>query len=86
MLPLGLKPSFGLIPEKLRDRNLKQDHFLKWFDERLQLLSSDTNLPLEYKKEMHRFLSLEQFNNIVDPNNVWSFIVYLIGDLRTRLG
>ena len=77
----GLRPVFRLIPDKLQDRKLTQDYFLKLFDERLSLLTADKTLQMEYKKEIHRFLSLEQFNNIGDQGNVWSFIVYLISDL-----
>jgi len=81
----GIKPNFGLIPDKLQDRKLTQDYFLNLFDERGRLLSSDNNLPWEYKKEIHRFLPLEHVNKTVDQNNAWSFIVYLIGDLGVQI-
>ncbi len=80
----GLNPRFELIPDKLQDRNLTWDFFLNQFDERYKLLSSDANLALDYKKEMHRFLSVDQFSKSQD-HNVWSFIVYLIGDLGAKI-
>ncbi len=81
----GLKPNFELIPKKLQDRRVAPDFFLKLFDERLKLLSSDTHLSQEYAKEMHRFLPLEQLNRMGDHNNTWSFIVYLISDLSEKM-
>ena len=81
----GVKPNFGLIPEKLQDRGVAPDYFLELFDERLKLLSSDNNLSQEYTKEMHRFLSLELVRQMGDHNNVWSFIVYLISDLNEKI-
>ncbi len=81
----GLRPVFELIPHKLQDRKLTQDYFLKLFDERLSLLSTYKNLLKEYKKEIHRFLSLEQLNNMRDQSNMWSFIIYLISDLGRQI-
>lgn len=81
----GLKPNFELIPSKIRDRKLTQKHFLNLFNERCQLLSKDNSLAQEFKKEMHRFLPLEQINKTVEQDNLWSFIVYLIGDLGVQM-
>jgi len=81
----GIKPNFRLIPNKLQDRKLTQEHFLKLFDERRRLLLEDNRLVLEFKKEMHRFLSLEHINNTVEQNDLWPFIVYLVSDLDTQI-
>jgi predicted nucleotidyltransferase component of viral defense system len=81
----GIKPRFELIPNKLRDRRIASEYFLNLFGERFFLLSEDKHLQLEFKKEMQRFLSIEQIKKIVDQNNLWSFIIHLINDLNTEM-
>ncbi|MEE9452690.1 MAG: nucleotidyl transferase AbiEii/AbiGii toxin family protein [Gammaproteobacteria bacterium] len=81
----GLKPRFGLIPNKLQDRTLTLEYFFNLFDEQRRLLTDDDRLALEFKKEMHRFLSLEQINKTIEQDNLWAFIVYLMGDLGNQL-
>jgi predicted nucleotidyltransferase component of viral defense system len=81
----GIKPHFNLIPKKLQDRKLTQEYFLNLFGERYSSLLENNRLALEFKKEIHRFLSLEQMNKMVEQDNLWSFIVYLIGDLERQL-
>ncbi|HQZ88129.1 MAG TPA: nucleotidyl transferase AbiEii/AbiGii toxin family protein, partial [Gammaproteobacteria bacterium] len=81
----GIKPNFSLIPSKLQDRKLTQEYFLNLFTERHELLLQDNHLALEFNKEMRRFLSPDQINKTIAQNNLWSFIVYLIGDLDTQL-
>lgn len=76
----GLKPRFELIPKKLQDRNLTHDYFLNLFHERHQLLSSNNNISFAYEQEMRRFLPIEQVNQTVKQNNLWNFIIYLMGD------
>lgn len=77
----GLKPNFELIPKKLRDRSITQEYFSNLFEQRLSLLSQDNRLEVEFKKEMRRFLSLEQINKTVEQNNLWSFIIFLMKSL-----
>lgn len=81
----GIKPRFELIPEKLKDRKLTLKYFLTLFDERVNLLSDDNSLASEFKKEMHRFLSLEQIKKTIEQANLWSFLVFLMNDLRTQM-
>jgi predicted nucleotidyltransferase component of viral defense system len=81
----GIKPSFGLIPKKLHDRALSQEYFSNLFEQRLSSLSKDNHLEIEFKKEMRRFLSLEQINKIVEQDNLWSFIVFLMKSLAVQL-
>jgi predicted nucleotidyltransferase component of viral defense system len=81
----GLKPNIELLPNKLQDRNLTPEYFFDMFNERQKLLTEDNSLALEFKKEMCRFLSLEQMNKIVAQDNLWAFIIYLIDDLGTQL-
>ena len=77
----GLKPNFELIPKKLRDRALTQEYFSTLFEHRINLLSQDNRLEMEFKKEMHRFLSLEQINKTIEQDNLWSFIIFLMKSL-----
>ncbi|PCI36500.1 MAG: hypothetical protein COB50_04605 [Thiotrichales bacterium] len=81
----GVKPSFGLIPNKLQDRKLTQKYFFKSLEERIRLLSKDSNVENEFKKEMRRFLSLQQINEIVEQNNLWDFVVYLMGKFGNQI-
>ena len=80
----GIKANYKLIPYKLEARKLTQEYFLQRFTMRCQSLTTDTNLPLEFKKEMQRFLPADQMR-IVEQNNLWSFIVYLLGDLLRQI-
>lgn len=54
------------------------------FEQRLSLLSQDGRLEIEFKKEMRRFLSLEQINKTVEQDSLWSFIVFLMKDLAAQ--
>lgn len=81
----GLKPNFGLIPKKLRDLTHTQEYFSNLFEQRLSSLSQDNRLEMEFKKEMRRFLSLEQINKTVEQDNLWSFIVFLMKSLAAQL-
>jgi predicted nucleotidyltransferase component of viral defense system len=81
----GLKPHFELLPYKLKDRKLTLEYFFNLFDQRVGLLTSDNNIEAEFKKEMRRFLSLQQINKIIEQNNLWSFIIYLMNDLAVQI-
>lgn len=81
----GLKPNLKLIPNKLKDRGLTDKHFLGLFNVRLESLSSDNSTKLEFKKEISRFLPAKQINKIIEKNNMWDFIVYLIEDLGKQI-
>lgn len=80
----GIKPSTALIPLKLRDRSLTPEYFFGIFNKRQKLIQ-DTSLAIEFKKEMRRFLSLEQMNQVVEQSKLWDFIVYLMDDLGKQL-
>jgi hypothetical protein len=49
------------------------------------LLIENNKISVEFKQEMRRFLSNEQVNQIVDKDNLWVFINYLIDDLGNQL-
>ena len=81
----GIKPRFELIPKKLQDRNYKTEQFLNLLNERLYQLTENKEIQLEFKQEMRRFLSIDQINQIVEQDNLWSFITYLIKDLARQI-
>lgn len=81
----GIKPSFKLIPSKLQERKITQEYFLNLFEQRCKLLLEDKSLSIEFNKEMYRFLPSEQINKTIEQNNLWSFIVYLMGDLDIQI-
>jgi predicted nucleotidyltransferase component of viral defense system len=81
----GLKPRFELISKKLDDRKCEMDYFLNLFKDRSNLMKKDTRLELEFNKEMERFLPKNQIKEVVEKNNLWNFIVYLISDLYSQI-
>lgn len=81
-----IKPRFELLPHKLQDRKLTPNEFLKLFDGRFQLLSTDVSLASEFQKEMSRFLPTDEMQKIVSQADLlWSVIVRLVGDLKTQI-
>ncbi len=81
----GTKPRFELIPKKLQDRNYKTEQFLNLLNERLHQLTENKDIQLEFKQEMRRFLSIDQINQIVEQDNLWSFLTYLMKDLARQI-
>lgn len=81
----GLKPRFELIPQKLQDRNQTLDYFLSLFNARKQLLMENKQISLDFKQEMRRFLSVDQVNQIIEKEDLWDFIIYLIEDLSNQI-
>ncbi|MEM7589442.1 MAG: nucleotidyl transferase AbiEii/AbiGii toxin family protein, partial [Myxococcota bacterium] len=80
----GCKPRLKLIPSKLQDRNLTLKHFFKRFAERCESLTDQATV-LAFQKELHRFLPLEQIHEIVEQDNLWDFVIYLMHDLQAQL-
>jgi predicted nucleotidyltransferase component of viral defense system len=81
----GIKARFELIPKKLCDRNFKVQDFLNSFNQRALWLSERKEIELEFKQEMRRFLSIDQINQIIQQENLWEFIIYLIKDLGKQI-
>lgn len=81
----GLTLRLALIPKKLQDRNLTTMDFFDLYHKREKLLSSDSTLKIDFKKEMQRFLPTEQINKVIDQDNLWDFIIYLMGDLGSKM-
>ncbi len=81
----GVTPRLELIPSKLRDRHCPTDHFLKIFEERVQLLKKNPEMAKEFKQEMQRFLPAEQIRKTLEQENLWGFITYLMEDLRNQI-
>ncbi|MBA2306829.1 nucleotidyl transferase AbiEii/AbiGii toxin family protein, partial [Candidatus Dependentiae bacterium] len=81
----GVNPKLELIPHKLKDRGYSLDYFLNLFDERLLLIKEHPDCVVEFKQEMIRFLSAEHISRIVEQEQLWSFITYLLEDLGNRI-
>jgi predicted nucleotidyltransferase component of viral defense system len=81
----NIKPNFKLVASKLRDRKLTEEYFINLFNQRVVLLSEDNNIMLEFKKEMTRFLPLQKINESLGQQGFWSFIIYLMQELRDQL-
>lgn len=80
----GLVPRFGLIPSKLQDRDHTLEYFLNSFKDRAQSLKS-SKVSLEFKKEMQRFLPVEEGSQMLEKDDLWAFIKYLIEDLNRQM-
>lgn len=81
----GLKPNLTLISHKLKDRNYTKDHFLNLFDQRTQLLRENSEMAVEFKQEMQRFLSGEQVSKILEQENLLNFITFLLEDFGNQM-
>ena len=81
----GLKPAFHLVLAKLKNRNISLNDFLYLFNERKKLLIENRSIQLEFKQEMCRFLPTEQIDNILQQNNLWDFLIFLITDLGDKI-
>jgi predicted nucleotidyltransferase component of viral defense system len=81
----GLTPKLELVPAKLQDRNATIEYFLRLFDERKDFLKNNAKIRSEFNQEMRRFLPLNQINKIIEQDNFWNFIVYLIEDLSKQI-
>ena len=74
----GLRPNLDLMPKKLSDRALTEEYFSNLYNQRLNLMSQDNTLEIEFKKEMQRFLSLEHINKTLGQDGLWNFIIFLM--------
>lgn len=77
----GLKPRYELVLKKLQDRDLRLEHFFELFNERRKMLLEDHRMKIEFKKEMLRFLPMDQVHRVIEQENLWDFIVNLMNDL-----
>lgn len=81
----GLKPRLELIAYKLTDRDYTLDYFLNVFDERVRLCKKQPVMGTEFKLEMLRFLPKEHVDKILEQQNLWDVITYLIEDLGNQI-
>lgn len=81
----SIKPNLKLVSRKLQDRKLSKEYFMNLFNQRVVLLSEDTNIVLEFKKEMSRFLPLQKINESLEQEGFWPFVVYLMQELKSQL-
>ncbi|MEI8320746.1 MAG: nucleotidyl transferase AbiEii/AbiGii toxin family protein [Alphaproteobacteria bacterium] len=81
----GLKPALELIPHKIKDRNYTIDYFLNLFDEHKRLLTAKSEIETEFKQEMHRFLPQESIKKVLEQENLWGFLTYLMEDLANQM-
>lgn len=76
----SIKPRLILLSQKVQDHKHTLKHFLELFEERKKLLLSTPQIGNEFKKEMQRFLPTQQ-NSVLEQENLWTFVMYLIEDL-----
>ena len=81
----GVTPRFELIPDKLKERNLTPFVFLQHYQERLQMLTEKASLAKEFFQEMQRFLPAQQVNQLLQQDNIWSFMQYLTAKHGTKI-
>lgn len=81
----GLKPRVELVPKKLEDRQILPKYFFELFRKREKSLTVDSDLALEFKKEMHRFLPPDKIKKTIKQNDLWLFVINLINELGSEL-
>lgn len=81
----GIEPITELIPKKLSDRNQSINNFLNLFKQRVQMLKDEPKMQIEFKQELLRFLPLEQVNKTLEQENLWEFIINLLGFLNNKV-
>jgi predicted nucleotidyltransferase component of viral defense system len=81
----GFKPKLELIPLKLQDRNLTLNYFLNLFAERTQALTDNNKIVVEFKQEMQRFLPANDIHQVIDQDDLWPFISYLMADWEKQI-
>ena len=52
----NIKPNLELITNKLTDRATKQDDFMRYYSDRRKTLEDNSEMIIEFQKEMQRFL------------------------------
>lgn len=81
----GIKPTLMLIPQKLKDRQIMQQHFLSLFDERVRSLRENPKMAMEFKQEMCRFLPPEVSSATLEQKQLWDFTVGLMEDYGMQI-
>lgn len=77
----GIQPQLSLIFLKLQDISIPITHFISLFNERLEKLYQETQLFMEFKKEMNRFLFLQH----IDLDPIWLSTITLIRELQRTM-
>jgi len=78
----NIQPKLQLIPNKLHDRHVTYKKFTDQFDKRICILRENRDVAIEFKKEMQRFLPKRKIDEIIEQNDLWPFIVYLMTNLK----
>jgi hypothetical protein len=69
----------------LFDKLVTEEYFLGLFSNRKNSLIENKDIQSEFKKEMRRFLPAAQVNEVVEKNNLWPFLIYLVGDFGSQM-
>jgi predicted nucleotidyltransferase component of viral defense system len=81
----GVKPQMDLLLPKIRDHRSEPEQFMKLFDERRQLLQTDSNVAGAFRQEMRRFLPADLVAQTVESEGFWLFLIGLMNDLFVQM-
>lgn len=77
---LKVKVSTELIKQKLVDRKLEEDFYIKMMDLRVTSILNDPIVYEDFKKEMSRFLPLHLVRETVESFDFWKYLSNVISD------
>ncbi len=70
----------SLLPLKLKDHQCARPYFLKIMADRWQLLTNDSTLHDDFRREMVRFLPTGLAADTVEKREFWKYLVATVGD------
>ena len=80
-----MKPQMDLLLPKIKDHHSEPEQFMKLFDERRQLLQTDSNVAGAFRQEMRRFLPADLVTQTVEIEGFWLFLIGLMNDLFVQM-
>ena len=80
-----IKPTLGLIKNKLDDHHAEIDAYLKAFSERTASLKKDPEMAKEFRKEMARFLPNQTVKETVNSEKFWEYLSNLLESYQQQL-
>ena len=81
----GVNPQMDLVLPKIKDHHSEPEQFMKLFDERRQLLQTDSNVAGAFRQEMRRFLPADLVTQTVESEGFWLFLIGLMNDLFVQI-
>lgn len=81
----AIKLPLELIGLKIKDHKRTESEFVSLLDERRTSLKNDTQLPVEFSKEMQRFLPAAVVTQSIANPDFWTVLTNLVDDLCKQI-